>query len=96
MEDLFADTAYLAAGNERQRSAYRVLTELGLLERLASFNPILVGTVPLGIDIPDSDLDVAHPCTYSCIRVPPSLHRQTKSTFPRTGRCFCRLLSSCT
>lgn len=58
MEDLFVDTAYLAAGNERQRSAYRVLTELGLLERLASFNPILVGTVPLGIDIPDSDLDI--------------------------------------
>lgn len=58
MEDLFADIAYLAAGNERQQAAYRVLTGLGLLEQLASYNPILVGTIPLGIDIADSDLDI--------------------------------------
>jgi hypothetical protein len=58
MEDLFADIAYLAAGNERQQAAYRVLTALGLLEHLAPYNPILVGTVPLDIDTPNSDLDI--------------------------------------
>lgn len=58
MDDLFVDIAYLAAGNERQQAAYRVLTALGLLEHLAPYNPILVGTIPLGIDTPNSDLDI--------------------------------------
>ncbi len=36
-----------------------VLDDLDLLSRLASFNPIVIGTPPLGIDIETSDIDVA-------------------------------------
>ncbi|MBW7476960.1 DUF4269 domain-containing protein [Paenibacillus oenotherae] len=50
---------YLAAGNERQRSAYEALRSLGVFPSLQAFNPILVGTVPIGIDIAGSDLDIA-------------------------------------
>ena len=54
----FAGIAYLAIGNERQQAAYRILTELRLFEQLATYNPILVGTFPLDLDIPGSDLDI--------------------------------------
>ncbi|RED54335.1 DUF4269 domain-containing protein [Aestuariispira insulae] len=36
-----------------------VLQETRLLDRLARFSPVLIGTPPLGIDIPGSDIDVA-------------------------------------
>lgn len=49
---------YLQTGNEKQKSAYRTLTDLGIMELLREYDPILVGTVPIGIDLPDSDLDV--------------------------------------
>ncbi len=29
-----------------------------LLKRLAPFRPVLAGTIPLGIDLPESDLDI--------------------------------------
>lgn len=50
--------AYLQQGNDRQRDAYRVLIELDLFSVLADYDPILVGTIPLGIDVPGSDLDL--------------------------------------
>ncbi|MBT8078190.1 MAG: DUF4269 domain-containing protein [Gammaproteobacteria bacterium] len=36
-----------------------VLDRLGLLTNLASFDPIVIGTPPLGLDIPGSDIDIA-------------------------------------
>ncbi len=36
-----------------------VLNDLGLLAKLAAFDPIVIGTPPLGIDIDTSDIDVA-------------------------------------
>lgn len=36
-----------------------VLDRLGILANLASFDPIVIGTPPLGIDIASSDIDVA-------------------------------------
>ncbi len=54
----FTDPAYLRQGNDRQRSAYQTLSELKLFSNLADFHPVLTGTVPLGIDIPGSDLDI--------------------------------------
>jgi hypothetical protein len=50
--------AYLLRGSERQRAAHRALEALGIFRVLASFRPVLAGTVPLGIDLPESDLDV--------------------------------------
>lgn len=52
------DISYLRQGTIRQQQAYRALASLGLLETLAGFDPILVGTVPIDLDLPQSDLDI--------------------------------------
>lgn len=52
------DLSYLAGGNDRQRAALAVIESLGLWRDLAAFTPALAGTVPLGVDIEGSDLDV--------------------------------------
>jgi hypothetical protein len=52
------DISYLKRGNHRQRQAYTALHSLGCFDRLAEYTPVLVGTVPLSIDIFDSDLDI--------------------------------------
>lgn len=49
---------YLKNGNPRQQEVYNVMMELQLMEKLCEFDPILVGTIPIEIDLPDSDLDV--------------------------------------
>lgn len=49
---------YLQQGNCRQQHAYKVLEQLALWATLHVFDPILAGTIPLAIDIPDSDLDI--------------------------------------
>ncbi len=52
------DLTYLNRGSERQRDAFRVLIELDLFSILAEFDPVLAGTYPLGLETPESDLDV--------------------------------------
>lgn len=52
------DISYLKKGNVRQQKVYRILRETEILERLEDYSPIVVGTIPLGIDIPSSDLDI--------------------------------------
>jgi hypothetical protein len=59
----FEDISYLMKGNQRQKAAYDVLVENFIFEQLLEFDPILVGTIPLGIDIETSDLDIV--CCYS-------------------------------
>ena len=49
---------YLRSGNPRQRAAWGVLTELGIFRQLAAFTPALTGTVPIGLDLAHSDLDI--------------------------------------
>jgi hypothetical protein len=49
---------YLALGNERQQAAYGVLRGLGIFEQLRPYRPVLVGTIPIGVDVPESDLDI--------------------------------------
>jgi len=58
----FKNIAYLKEGNETQRRAHGVLTSEGLMGRLSGFDPILVGTVPINIDVDGSDLDII--CRY--------------------------------
>lgn len=43
---------------ERLLRAYQVLQELKVFEALRDYSPVLVGTIPLGIDVPGSDLDI--------------------------------------
>jgi hypothetical protein len=52
------DLTYLNRGSERQRDAFRVIIELDLFSVLADFQPALAGTFPLGIETPQSDLDI--------------------------------------
>ncbi|CAH2212593.1 DUF4269 domain-containing protein [Tepidibacter aestuarii] len=52
------DISYLKAGNDKQRKSYEILTHIKIFNILSEYNPILVGTIPLGIDIENSDLDI--------------------------------------
>ncbi len=54
----FDNIEYLKFGTERQRQAYTVLNDNEILSKLKSFAPLLVGTVPINIDIETSDLDI--------------------------------------
>ncbi|GGE61620.1 uncharacterized protein DUF4269 [Pedobacter psychrotolerans] len=54
----FFNLSYLKLGNPKQQTAYQVLTRNSVLEKLAEFTPILVGTIPINIDIESSDLDI--------------------------------------
>ncbi len=59
---MFEGISYLKNGNKRQREAYQVLKRLQIFENLVAFKPILVGTIPIEIDIPGSDLDIICSC----------------------------------
>jgi hypothetical protein len=52
------DISYLKSGNERQQKAYQLLTDNQILEKLSAYHAILVGTIPINIDIENSDLDI--------------------------------------
>ncbi|MEA5405931.1 hypothetical protein VB776_23535 [Arcicella sp. DC2W] len=42
---------YLKYGNEKQQKAFQILSNYAIFEILVTFNPILVGTIPIEIDI---------------------------------------------
>ena len=50
--------AYLQSGTRRQRQAHATLSSLRLFETLGAFDPALVSTVCLNLDVAGSDLDV--------------------------------------
>lgn len=54
----FLNISYLKTGNPKQIKAYHTLTDNGILSKLEAFSPILVGTIPINIDIEGSDLDI--------------------------------------
>lgn len=58
MQINFKDISYLKTGNLKQQNAYKTLIELDIFNTLKDFNPILVGTIPIQIDIDKSDLDI--------------------------------------
>ncbi len=62
MTKKFENLEYLKSGNPRQKRVYHVLTKNHILEKLNVYNPILVGTIPIEIDIKKSDLDII--CCY--------------------------------
>ncbi len=54
----FENIEYLRHGNERQRQAYATLTNNQILSKLSQFDPVIAGTIPINIDIENSDLDI--------------------------------------
>lgn len=54
----WSDISYLKTGNKRQQDSFYALTNLRILDILSEFKPLLVGTIPIGIDIKNSDLDI--------------------------------------
>jgi hypothetical protein len=55
---MFETLDYLRNGNERQQRALRVIEQHDLFSNLSPYDPLLAGTIPIGIDIASSDLDV--------------------------------------
>ena len=55
----FISHDYLKKGNIRQRAALHILTHYRILQTLKPYTPVLTGTIPIEIDLPDSDLDIA-------------------------------------
>ncbi|GIP18053.1 alpha/beta hydrolase [Paenibacillus montaniterrae] len=49
---------YLLQGSATQQHAYHTLQELRIFTILQEYSPVLVGTVPIDINIDDSDLDI--------------------------------------
>ena len=43
-------------------SQYIDYTQRKVFEKLARYSPILTGTIPIGLDLPDSDLDIICQC----------------------------------
>ncbi|NOU20057.1 MAG: DUF4269 domain-containing protein [Bacteroidales bacterium] len=58
----FENIEYLKFGNAKQQLAYEVLTKYEVLSKLKQFDPILVGTIPININIENSDLDIICYC----------------------------------
>lgn len=62
MKTDFKNLEYLKKGNPRQRLAFSDLTKFDIFNKLEGYKPILTGTVPIDIDIPESDLDIICHC----------------------------------
>ncbi|MGB2760068.1 MAG: DUF4269 domain-containing protein [Maribacter stanieri] len=62
MIENFRNIEYLKYGNERQKCAFSEIKKHRIFEKLEKYNPILTGTIPIGIDIPESDLDIICEC----------------------------------
>ncbi|NMH86136.1 DUF4269 domain-containing protein [Flavivirga sp. Y03] len=58
----FKNIDYLKSGNSRQKLAYYEINEFKVFEKLKNYNPILTGTIPIEIDLPESDLDIICDC----------------------------------
>src|ERR1041384_5269714 len=58
----FTNINYLREGTPRQKEVYHLLQSHAILERLHQYQPLLIGSIPIGVDIPDSDIDIS--CGY--------------------------------
>ncbi len=55
---MYKSLDYLKRGNQLQQHSYHILTELGIMQDLKIYHPVLCGTIPLDIAIVESDLDI--------------------------------------
>lgn len=60
MKDIsyWKDIDYLSIGTEIQKQVFELLTEMRIFIDLKEYDPILVGTVPIKINVDGSDLDI--------------------------------------
>ncbi|RMF82052.1 MAG: DUF4269 domain-containing protein [Chloroflexi bacterium] len=75
----YRDLAYLLDGSAQQRRAFHALQWLNVFGILDEYDPVLVGTIPINLDIPGSDLDIiceAHDLSAfaDCVRAAFSKH----------------------
>ena len=49
---------YLRTGAQRQKDAHAAIEKISVMDVLCGYDPILVGTIPIDIDIESSDLDM--------------------------------------
>ena len=78
----FRDVEYLKAGTDKQKLCYRILKEINILDILYNYNPIVVGTIPIQIDIEESDIDIVCCAENLCeIRDVVRLHYSTYNMF---------------
>lgn len=54
----FLTLQYLKSGNTRQQNTFQLISQYKIWEILQDYQPLLAGTIPLGIDTPQSDLDI--------------------------------------
>jgi len=54
----WTDIEYLSKGNPVQIDVYHILKKHRILDFLHKYSPILVGTIPIDINVADSDLDI--------------------------------------
>lgn len=54
----FENLDYLKNGNTLQKQVFEVLGKYQIMDLLQEFDPILVGTFPININIENSDLDI--------------------------------------
>jgi hypothetical protein len=59
----FTTIDYLQTGTAKQQQLYTLLKQSRLLEILQMYEPLVVGTIPLGIEVEGSDVDVILYCT---------------------------------
>lgn len=59
----FKNIEYLKTGNNKQKMAFKILGEIEIFDKLKKYNPILAGTIPIDIDLPESDLDIICECS---------------------------------
>lgn len=52
------DISYLNSGSAIQKKAFKSINELQILELLKEYSPIVTGTIPIGISIDSSDVDI--------------------------------------
>ncbi|SFJ69516.1 protein of unknown function [Halobacillus dabanensis] len=53
-------------GTPKQRQAYKVIGNLHVLEDFNSYQPVICGTIPIGLDVKDSDIDIIME-VYDCL-----------------------------
>ncbi|GAB3929419.1 DUF4269 domain-containing protein [Mucilaginibacter myungsuensis] len=54
----FKDITYLSQGSAEQQRIYKLLVQTDILESLKQYDPIVVGTFPLDIQVATSDIDI--------------------------------------
>ena len=55
---MFENILYLSIGTTTQRKCYRILEQSKIMEVLKDMNPIVVGTIPININVENSDIDI--------------------------------------